>query len=175
MVAKATTGLRGRARAGLGSRGLAVAGAAAAAPPPAAQGAGAAPRARGPARAGAKKAGPLLVMHLADTTVQFPVQPDVALELHESLKGLAGAFQGREERAGAKPARLANLDFEVKGEEAGDVAVAAFCNPNGYANALVASVLVTVSTQDGVKVMSETKLSKLRDDVEYYLETYGFL
>ena len=47
--------------------------------------------------------------------------------------------------------------------------------PKAHLNALVASVLVTVSTQDGVKVMSETKLSKLRDDVEYYLETYGFL
>jgi len=54
-------------------------------------------------------------------------------------------------------------------------AVAAFCNPNGYPSALQAEVLVTVKTDSGVKVMSEAKLDHLRDDVENFFESYGFL
>ncbi len=54
-------------------------------------------------------------------------------------------------------------------------AVAAFCNPNGYPNAMQAEVLVTVQTDTGVKVMSEAKLDHLCDDVDNFLESYGFL
>ena len=53
-------------------------------------------------------------------------------------------------------------------------AVAAFCNPNGYPSALQAEVLVTIQTESGVKVMSEAKLDHLSDDVDNFLESYGF-
>ena len=52
--------------------------------------------------------------------------------------------------------------------------MAAFCNPNGYPSALQAEVLVTVQTESGVKVMSEAKLDHLSDDVDNFLESYGF-
>ncbi len=77
--------------------------------------------------------------------------------------------------AAARGAEARRRRWRTRAQGDAEPAVAAFCNPNGYPSALQAEVLVTVQTDTGVKVMSEAKLDHLRDDVDNFLESYGFL
>lgn len=59
------------------------------------------------------------------------------------------------------------------GEEAASVGLQnleVMCNPNAYATAFDAKVLITVSTTAGVKVTTEGRLSNLKQDVDAFLE-----
>lgn len=45
-----------------------------------------------------------------------------------------------------------------------------FCNPNAYATAFDAKVLITVRSSQGLKVTTEGRLSNLKGDVDTFLE-----
>ena len=45
-----------------------------------------------------------------------------------------------------------------------------FCNPNQYATAFDAKVLITMRSSQGLKVLTEGRLSNLKGDVDTFLE-----
>ena len=44
-----------------------------------------------------------------------------------------------------------------------------FCNPNAYATAFDAKVLITLQSKQGLKVITEGRLSNLKGDVDVFL------
>ena len=45
-----------------------------------------------------------------------------------------------------------------------------FCNPNSAATAFDAKALITLKTTDGVKIMTEGRLSALKADLDMFME-----
>ena len=60
-------------------------------------------------------------------------------------------------------------DSESNGAE-GVEYLEVFCNPNAYATAFDAKVLITVHSRQGLKVTTEGRLSNLKGDVDTFLE-----
>lgn len=56
------------------------------------------------------------------------------------------------------------------GSEDGLEYLEVFCNPNAYATAFDAKVLITLRSSQGMKVMTEGRLSNLKGDVDTFLE-----
>ena len=64
-----------------------------------------------------------MVLHSGDTTVSFPMTPEAARGLRGGLDELEAAFRGRDEgrETGARPQKLASMDFSFKPEEVSGV------------------------------------------------------
>ena len=45
-----------------------------------------------------------------------------------------------------------------------------FCNPNSAATAFDAKALITLKSTDGVKIMTEGRLSALKADLDMFME-----
>lgn len=48
-----------------------------------------------------------------------------------------------------------------------------FCNPNAAATAFDARVLITLKTQEGMRVTTEGRLSSLKEDVDSFIDQHG--
>jgi len=119
----------------------------------------------------AAAAGQPLSFHIGETTVSFPLSKEQAGKLSESVKSLLETFAAKQKAE--RPKRWDMMEYRLRGEEAASVGLQnleVMCNPNAYATAFDAKVLITVSTTAGVKVTTEGRLSNLKQDVDAFLE-----
>lgn len=47
-----------------------------------------------------------------------------------------------------------------------------FCNPNAYSTAFEAKLLITLATQQGLKVTMEARLSAVKSDIDHFVESH---
>eukprot|EP00899_Mesostigma_viride_P024366 jgi/Mesvir1/5113/Mv15272-RA.1 len=110
-------------------------------------------------------ANPPFTIHLGETSLTIPFTTAAATRLDESIKRILQLFKEKEGQAQRR--RLESMEFVDKDK----VDVEIICNPNAYANAFQAKVLISVKVGDSVKFSSEGQLSTLRADVATYLES----
>ena len=62
------------------------------------------------------------------------------------------------------------MDFSFKGDASRQEleTFEVFCNPNAYATAFEAKLLITLKTRDGVKVVTDGKLTSFKADIESF-------
>lgn len=105
-----------------------------------------------------------VTFHAGETVVTVPFSKEAAVALSNAMDTLFQTFQGK--AAAEKPQRWENLEFQ---HSSGGTHVEIFCNPNAYANAFQAKVLMTIG--DGnIKVTSEGLLSAIKSDVDQFVE-----
>ncbi len=97
-----------------------------------------------------------LKLHLSDATVEVPLPYGIVSSLHQQLEQLIAQFQSAD-----KSVRQPPWEYQHMGE----VFLEVFCNPNIWANPLVAKVLLTVR-DDRLRCTAEMSLSQLRQDIQ---------
>jgi hypothetical protein len=101
-----------------------------------------------------------LNLHLNDATLEVPLSSGVISELNHQLDQLIQQFKTAD-----KAAKQPNWEYQHIGEVFFEV----FCNPNIWANPLVAKVLLTVR-DDRLRCTAEMPLTQLRQDIQEVLE-----
>lgn len=93
---------------------------------------------------------------------------EAAKGLSDSISSLLATFKEKEKAT--RPQRWQSLEYRESTEDG--LYFELFCNPNAYANAFQAKVLVTID--DGkIKVTSEGPLSAVKADVDQYLDSHS--
>ncbi|GAQ80527.1 hypothetical protein KFL_000560170 [Klebsormidium nitens] len=107
--------------------------------------------------------------HIGETTITIPLTAEIAQELDDGLSSVLQTFKDKEQAT--RPKRWESLDWKHKGDlAAGGVHLEVFCNPNAYANAFQAKVLITAK-DDRMQVTAEGQLSALKADISTFLES----
>ena len=57
-------------------------------------------------------------------------------------------------------------------DEVGVEYLEVFCNPNAYSTAFEAKLLITLVTQQGLKVTTEARLSAVKSDIDHFVESH---
>jgi hypothetical protein len=101
-----------------------------------------------------------LKLHLTDATVEVPLPHSAVSALNQQLEQLLAQFGSRDKTSSQPP-----WEYQYMGE----VFLEVFCNPNIWANPLVAKVLLTVR-DERLRCTAEMSLAQLRQDI---LEALG--
>jgi hypothetical protein len=100
-----------------------------------------------------------LNLHLTDATLEVPLSQSIVSELNQQLDQLVQQFKTAD-RATKQPT------WEYR--HIGEVFFEVFCNPNIWANPLVARVLLTVR-DERLRCTAEMSLAQLRQDIQEVL------
>eukprot|EP00898_Chlorokybus_atmophyticus_P003831 jgi/Chlat1/4449/Chrsp29S04400 len=110
-----------------------------------------------------------ITFHIGETSVTVPYTKQGAAQLNESISNVLSMFKEKEGKPQRR--RLENMEYSFKGDLSnGHVFLDIVCNPNAYANAFAAKVLITVR-DDRIKITSEGALSALQADVQQFLDS----
>ncbi|XP_024517415.1 uncharacterized protein LOC112341480 [Selaginella moellendorffii] len=121
-----------------------------------------------------------LTLHVGETSITMPMSMDKARALSGTMEALIQTFREKQQahEEGGRPKRLKSVEFAYSAGDGGDggdgeeVGFELFCNPNAYANAFQAKVLVSVS--DGkLSLSAEADLSTIKADVDGFLDSLG--
>lgn len=110
-------------------------------------------------------------LNLTEGSVTFSFTLEAAKNLRAALDGLMMSLKTlASQPAGSsnKPQPQKPLEYQFTG----DVFLEIFCNPNIYATPFAAKVLVTLR-DDRIRLSTEAELTRLKEDVEQYLEQYS--
>lgn len=102
---------------------------------------------------------------MGETSLTLPFSAKAAKGLSDAIDKLLITFKEREKAT--RPQRWQTMEYRQNGDDG--VSFEFFCNPNAYANAFQAKVLITVN-DDKIKVTTEGQLSALKSDVEQYVD-----
>ncbi|MDX1977171.1 MAG: hypothetical protein SFT94_05815 [Pseudanabaenaceae cyanobacterium bins.68] len=111
---------------------------------------------------------PKLAINLTDGSVAIAFAREAALRLQQELTQLSQTLsQNSGQNSGQNRAKnsLPSLEYQHTGE----VFLEIFCNPNIWANAFSAKVLLTLRDQQ-IRLTTEVELSRLLEDLAQYLE-----
>lgn len=109
-----------------------------------------------------------VTFHFGETSLRLPFSVEAAKGLSDSISSLLATFKEKEKAT--RPQRWQSLEYRESTEDG--LYFELFCNPNAYANAFQAKVLVTID--DGkIKVTSEGPLSAVKADVDQYLDSHS--
>ncbi|KAA6429857.1 MAG: hypothetical protein FRX49_00289 [Trebouxia sp. A1-2] len=117
--------------------------------------------------------GTSLTFNIAETSITFPFDKDQARQLSSSITELIQTFAAKQKAE--RPKRWKMMEYKYqngdghsnKGLEFFEVV----CNPNAYATAFDAKVLITMRSSQGLKVTTEGRLSNLKGDVDTFLDS----
>ncbi|KAL2613522.1 hypothetical protein R1flu_025214 [Riccia fluitans] len=106
-----------------------------------------------------------ITIQVGETSLTLPFSGKAAKGLSKAIDKLLITFKERE--SATRPQRWESMEFCQDGVDG--VRFEFFCNPNAYANAFQAKVLISVN-DDKIQVTTEGQLSALKSDVEQYVE-----
>ncbi|BBN17637.1 hypothetical protein MPTK1_7g15950 [Marchantia polymorpha subsp. ruderalis] len=106
-----------------------------------------------------------ITFQVGETSLTLPFSAKAAKGLSDAIDKLLITFKEREKAT--RPQRWQTMEYRQNGDDG--VSFEFFCNPNAYANAFQAKVLITVN-DDKIKVTTEGQLSALKSDVEQYVD-----
>ncbi|KAL3679441.1 hypothetical protein R1sor_022397 [Riccia sorocarpa] len=106
-----------------------------------------------------------ITLQIGETALTLPFSGQAAKGLSDAIDKLLITFKEREKAT--RPQRWQTMEFRQAGDDG--VKFEFFCNPNAYANAFQAKVLITVD-DDKIKVTTEGQLSALKSDIDQYVE-----
>ncbi|KAL3143063.1 hypothetical protein ABBQ38_003338 [Trebouxia sp. C0009 RCD-2024] len=116
--------------------------------------------------------GTSLTFNIAETSVTFPFQKEQAQQLSNAITTLIQTFAAKQKAE--RPRRWDLMEYKYKEDEGngaeGVEYLEVVCNPNAYATAFDAKVLITIRSSQGLKVTTEGRLSNLKGDVDTFLE-----
>lgn len=104
---------------------------------------------------------PKLTINLTDGSVVIAFTREAALRMQQELVQLTQALGSSRDRPKGS---LPTLEYQYTGE----VFLEIFCNPNIWANAFSAKVLITLRDQQ-IRLTTEVELSRLLEDLGQYL------
>eukprot|EP00246_Nothoceros_aenigmaticus_P006044 TRINITY_DN18786_c0_g1_i1.p1 TRINITY_DN18786_c0_g1~~TRINITY_DN18786_c0_g1_i1.p1 ORF type:complete len:192 (-),score=32.43 TRINITY_DN18786_c0_g1_i1:164-739(-) len=109
-----------------------------------------------------------ITFHFGETSLTLPFSVEAARSLSNSITSLLATFKEKEKAT--RPQRWQSLEYRESGEDG--VYFELFCNPNAYANAFQAKVLVTINDEK-IRVASEGQLSAVKADLDQYLDAHS--
>ncbi|KAL3138397.1 hypothetical protein ABBQ32_006197 [Trebouxia sp. C0010 RCD-2024] len=113
-----------------------------------------------------------LTFNIAETSVTFPFHKEQAQQLSNAITTLIQTFAAKQKAE--RPRRWDLMEYKYKEDESngaeGVEYLEVVCNPNAYATAFDAKVLITIRSSQGLKVTTEGRLSNLKGDVDTFLE-----
>jgi len=114
-----------------------------------------------------------LSLHVGETTISFPFKPQQAQAISSSIKSLLETFAAKQKAE--RPKRWDMMEYRYKGDPdgVGVEYLEVFCNPNAYSTPFDAKLLVTLATQQGIKVTTEARLSAIKSDIDQFIEAHA--
>eukprot|EP00775_Hariotina_reticulata_P009426 gene9426-9592_t len=100
----------------------------------------------------------------------MPFTPTQAQKLDAALAKLLQTFSDKQ--AAKRPKRWDMMEVRFAETEAGEgiELFEVFCNPNAYATAFDAKLLITVNAKGGLRVMGEGRLSAVKADLDVFTQ-----
>lgn len=110
-----------------------------------------------------------LTLNLVEGSVAFSFTPGAARELQSAIATLMESLKATAAKpAGGKPNPQKPMEYRYTG----DIFLEIFCNPNIWPSPFAAKVLI-VLRDDRIRLTTEAELTRLREDLNQYLEQEG--
>lgn len=98
----------------------------------------------------------------------MPFQEEQAQVLDASFKKLLATFAEKAKAERPKRWEMMECRFKGSGQQAMQL-MEFYCNPNAYQNPFDAKVLITIVSNDGIRITTEGRFSTLRADLDGFL------
>lgn len=110
-----------------------------------------------------------LKLNLIEGSVTFTYSSEAALELKAAISDL---MQRLKASANKTPGTKIEPQKSMEYQHSGDVFFECFCNPNIWPSPFAAKLLITVR-DDRIRLTTEAELTRIIEDLNTYLETFG--
>lgn len=113
-----------------------------------------------------------MVLHLGESTLEVPFSVPEAKNLGRSFNGLLQTFKDKQEAE--QPKKWDNMAyiFEDQNTSEGVSKFEVVCNPNAFPSAFDAKLLISLQTNNGIKVTGEAYLSQLKADLQNFIQQH---
>ena len=112
-----------------------------------------------------------LTLNLIEGSVSFSFTPQAARELQVAIAHLMESLKVTATKATPGSGK-ARPQKPMEYQYTGDVFLEIFCNPNIWPTPFAAKVLITIRDAS-IRLTTEAELTRLREDINQYLEQVG--